>query len=427
MDEVIIIFLLILLNGIFSMSEIAIISARKTTLINKEKKGSRAARAALKLANNPDRFLSTVQIGITLIGILTGVYSGATLSEDLTTLLSSTGIPINVANPIAQTLIVATVTYLTIVFGELVPKRIGMGTAERTSMLISRPMMLLSKIAAPLVWLLSKSSETVVRMLGIKNESSKVTEDDIKTIIQEGKEDGEVQEVEQNIVERVFMLGDLKVSQLMTHRSDVVSLDINMSFEDIKQIIRKDTYEAYPVINGNADKVIGVALLKDLIFVKDEPAFSLKTFTRSATFIYENMDVYKTLEQMRKKCISQAFICDEFGCFQGIITLRDILEGLVGIIRENSGESEIIQREDGKSWLIDGQCSFHEFLTYFDREDLFAKAQKYSTIAGMIIEQTKCIPQPGESILWNGFHCEIVDMDGARIDKVLVSLEQNKQ
>lgn len=253
MDEIIIIFLLILLNGIFSMSEIAIISARKATLVNKEKKGSKTAHIALKLANNPDRFLSTVQIGITLIGILTGVYSGATLSEDLGTLLSSTGIPINIAHPIAQAFIVATVTYLTIVFGELVPKRIGMSTAERTSMLIARPMMLLSKIAAPFVWLLSKSSETAVRMLGIKNACSKITEDDIKTIIQEGKEDGEVQEVEQNIVERVFLLGDLKVSQLMTHRSDVVSLDINMSFEEVKQIIRKDTYEAYPVINGSTD------------------------------------------------------------------------------------------------------------------------------------------------------------------------------
>ena len=426
MDEVIIIFLLILLNGIFSMSEIAIISARKTTLSNKEKKGSKTARIALRLANDPDRFLSTVQIGITLIGILTGVYSGATLSGSLATVLSLAGISANMAHLIAQTSIVIIVTYLSIVFGELIPKRVGMNAAERTSMIIARPMMTLSKIAAPFVWLLSKSSETAVKLLGIKATGTKVTEEDIRSIVQEGKEDGEVQEVEQNIVERVFMLGDLKVNQLMTHRTDVVSLDINMSFEDVRKTFSKSIYEAYPVIDGSADKVVGVVLLKDLIIAQGQPRFSIKDVMRPATFIYENMDVYKTLEQMRKKCISQAFICDEFGCFQGIITLRDILEGLVGIIGENTGKSVIIKREDGKSWLVDGQCSFHEFLAYFDREDLFDKSMNYSTLAGMIIEQTKHIPQPGEQISWNGFCCEIVDMDGVRIDKVLITITDNK-
>ena len=219
MDEIIIILLLIMLNGIFAMSEIAVIQARKTTLSNDEKKGNKGAKTALRLANDPDRFLSTVQIGITLIGILTGIYSGASISGRFSDVFESLDMPERWAYPLAQGLIVIIVTYLTIVFGELVPKRIGMSVAEKASEIISRPMNFLSVIASPFVWILSKSTETIVNLLGVKDAETKVTEEDIKSIVQEGKEDGEVQEVEQDIVERVFMLGDLKVDSLMTHRS----------------------------------------------------------------------------------------------------------------------------------------------------------------------------------------------------------------
>ena len=425
MDEIFIILLLILLNGIFAMSEIAVIQARKTTLSNDEKKGSRGARTALRLANDPDRFLSTVQIGITLIGILTGIYSGASISGRFSDVFESFGMPERWAYPLAQGLIVIIVTYLTIVFGELVPKRIGMSVAERVSKVIARPMYVLSVIAAPFVWILSKSTEAMVNLLGVKDAETKVTEEDIKSIVQEGKEDGEVQEVEQDIVERVFMLGDLTVDSIMTHRSDVVTLDVSMTNEEIKQVITDNLFEAYPLIDRGIDNILGVVLLKDLLFRLDGEKTNLKALMHPAVYFYENMSVYKALEQMKEKRLTQAFICDEFGSFQGLVTLRDILEGLVGNIDGVAEEPEIVKREGSESWLVHRQCSFYDFLSYFDKEDLYdSEQQDYNTIAGLIIEQLKHIPQAGERTEWNCFNLEIVDMDGVRIDKVLVTLKE---
>lgn len=427
MDEIIIILLLILVNGIFAMSEIAVIQARKTTLSNDEKKGSKGAKTALRLANDPDRFLSTVQIGITLIGILTGIYSGASLSGRFSDVFESLGMPERWAYPLAQGIIVIVVTYLTIIFGELVPKRIGMSVAERVSEIISRPMYVLSVIAGPFVWVLSKSTEAVVDLLGVKNAESKVTEEDIKSIVQEGKEDGEVQEVEQDIVERVFMLGDLTVDSIMTHRSDVVTLDVSMTNDELKEVLNGNLYEAYPLIDRGIDNILGVVLLKDLLFRLDDKTLKLKSIMHPAVYFYENMSVYKALEQMKEKRLTQAFICDEFGSFQGIITLRDILEGLVGTINEVNNDPEIVKREDSESWLVDGQCSFYDFLSYFDKEDLYdSEQQDYNTLAGLIIEQMKHIPQAGERTDWNCFNFEIVDMDGARIDKVLVTMKDTE-
>ena len=427
MDEIIIILLLILVNGIFAMSEIAVIQARKTTLSNDEKKGSKGAKTALRLANDPDRFLSTVQIGITLIGILTGIYSGASLSGRFSDVFESFGMPERWAYPLAQGIIVIVVTYLTIIFGELVPKRIGMSVAERVSEIISRPMYVLSVIAGPFVWVLSKSTEAVVDLLGVKNAESKVTEEDIKSIVQEGKEDSEVQEVEQDIVERVFMLGDLTVDSIMTHRSDVVTLDVSMTNDELKEVLNGNLYEAYPLIDRGIDNILGVVLLKDLLFRLDDKTLKLKSIMHPAVYFYENMSVYKALEQMKEKRLTQAFICDEFGSFQGIITLRDILEGLVGTINEVNNDPEIVKREDSESWLVDGQCSFYDFLSYFDKEDLYdSEQQDYNTLAGLIIEQMKHIPQAGERTDWNCFNFEIVDMDGARIDKVLVTMKDTE-
>ena len=425
MDEIFIILLLIAFNGIFAMSEIAVIQARKTTLSNDEKKGSKGARTALRLANDPDRFLSTVQIGITLIGILTGIYSGASLSGKFSDVFESLGMAEKWAYPLAQGLIVIVVTYLTIIFGELVPKRIGMSVAERVSKIIARPMYVLSVIAGPFVWILSKSTETIVNLLGVKNAETKVTEEDIKSIVQEGKEDGEVQEVEQDIVERVFMLGDLTVDSIMTHRSDVVTLDVNMTNEELRQVLNENMYEAYPLIDRGADNILGIVQLNDLIFRLDDKSLNLKSIMHPAVYFYENMSVYKALEQMKEKRLKQAFICDEFGSFQGIVTLRDILEGLVGNIDEVAEEPEIVKREGSESWLVDGQCSFYDFLAYFDKEDLYdGEQQNYNTLAGLLIEQMKHIPQAGERTEWNCFKFEVVDMDGARIDKVLVMMKE---
>lgn len=421
MDEIFIIIGLIVLNGIFSMSEVALISARKTRLSTDAKKGSKAARVALKLANDPDRFLSTVQIGITLIGILTGIYSGNKIASEFTSVLESCGVSAAYAGTLAQGIIVVIVTFLSIVFGELVPKRIGLSIAERAAKTVSRPMSFLSTIALPFVWLLSKSTELIFNFLGIRESDNKVTEEEIKSIIQEGTEDGEVQPVEQDIMERVFLLGDLKVSSIMTHKSEIVWLDTEMEADDVKKVLSEKLYEFYPIADGDLDHVRGIVNLKDLVLHLYEPDFKLESLIHEATFFHESMNVYKALEQMKARKISRALVCDEFGVCTGIITLRDILEGLVGAMDAPGEEPDIIKRVSGDGWLVDGQCSLYDFLCYFDRQDLFENSE-YHTLGGLILQQLQHIPVSGESLQWNGFTFEIVDMDGARIDKVLVTL-----
>lgn len=417
--ELLIIVLLILLNGIFAMSEIAVVSARKTSLQNEAKQGNKSAQSAFNLANNPDRFLSTVQVGITLIGILTGIYSGDVLAGRFAPLLEQIGIPHQYAYSIAQVTVVILVTYFTIIFGELVPKRIGMSAAEKIAKAIARPMSWLSTIASPFVWILSKSTSLVFNLLGIKNDSSKVTEEEIKQLIQESLEAGEVQEVEQDIVERVFSLGDRDMESIMTPRSEVVWLDINMSKDEIKDKITNSPFSKYPVADKDLDNLKGVAYLKN-IFVNIESAdFSLEKICKPASYLYENMDVYPALEKMKQDHISIAIIGNEFGATSGIVTMQDILEALVGDIPEIDEDPEIIERKDG-SFLIDGQCSFYNFLDFFGMENLYT-TYDYNTLSGLILDELAQIPSTGDSLRWRNFTFEIVDMDGARIDKVLVT------
>ena len=421
MDEIIIIVGLILLNGVFAMSEVALISARKSRLTTDAKKGSKSAKMALMLAKEPDRFLSTVQIGITLIGILTGIYSGNKIAVNFTGVLLEWGVSPRYASMLAQGLIVVTVTYLSIIFGELVPKRIGLNMAERAAKLMARPMHLLSVVAMPFVWMLSKTTELMFNLMGFKASDNQVTEEEIKTIIQEGAEGGQVQPVEQDIVQRVFLLGDLKVGSIMTHKSEAICLDQKMTADEVKQVIGSHLYEFYPVVSDDFDKVMGVANLKDLVLFLDKKDFNLTSLIREAVYFHENMNVYKALEQMKSKKISRALVCDEFGACAGIITLKDILEGLVGTVDEADEEPDIIARSNKEGWLVDGQCAMHDFLSYFNRQELFERSD-FHTLGGLILQSLQHVPRSGESLEWNGFSFEIVDMDGARIDKVLVKL-----
>ncbi len=418
--ELIIILILILLNGVFAMSEIALISARKSNLTNDSRKGSQSARVALKLANDPDKFLSTVQIGITLIGLVTGIYSGDKLADDFSLLLIEWGFPAAYAHMLGQSLIVIFVTYLTILFGELVPKRIGMSASTQVAKLLARPMYGLSVLTSPFVWLLSKSTSLIFSLLNINTAGEKVTEEEIKSMIDEGTENGEVQEVEQDIVERVFSLGDRSLSTIMTHRSDIVTLDIDMSRQEIFQIACNHLYQVYPVTrNRDLDDIVGVIYLKDLFGKMYHQTFDLRDILRPTQYFHENMDVYKALDLIRTNHIKYGLICDEFGSLQGIITIKDILEALVGSLPGETEDPDIVPRKDG-SWLIDGQCPFYDFLKHFDDEDLYTD-YNYNTLSGLILEQLGHIPQAGESLQWKGFQLEIVDMDGARIDKVLVT------
>lgn len=402
------------------MSEVALISARKSRLSSDAKKGSKSAKVALKLANDPDRFLSTVQIGITLIGILTGIYSGNRIAVDLTETMISWGVSVTYASALAQGIIVVVVTYLTIIFGELVPKRIGLSVAEKAAKVVARPMRVLASIALPFVWLLSKSTEIIFNLLGIKETDNKVTEEEIKSIIEEGTEEGEVQPVEKDIMQRVFLLGDLKVSSIMTHKSDIVWLDMDMTADEVRAVVNENLFEFYPIADGDLDHVKGIVNLKDLVVHLSNPDFKLASLIHEATYFHESMNVYKVLEQMKMQKISRALVCDEFGICTGIITLRDILEGLVGNVDDPEEEPDIIKRVNKEGWLVDGQCSLYDFLCYFNRSDLF-EASEYHTLGGLLLKELQHIPTSGETLQWNGFTFEVVDMDGARIDKVLVT------
>lgn len=424
--EIVIIVGLILLNGVLSMSEIAMVSARKSRLEADVKKGSKAAKTALKLANAPDTFLSTIQIGITLIGILTGLYSGEVLAQSFGKVIALIK-PLEAhAVAIAQTLIVIIVTYLTLIIGELVPKRIGMSASERVAKLVARPMNLLSKIALPFVWILSKSTVATLKLLGVNTqENNKVTEDEIKAIIQEGTDGGEIQEVEQDIVERVFNLGDRNVGSIMTHRSEMVWLNVNYTKEQIEETVKNNLFNTYPVADKNLDSIVGVVHLKDLFGRLDEEDFKLSKVLRAPQYIPENLSVYNALELMRTTGGRYGIVTDEFGSIEGIVTLKDIVRALIGSMPEVGEEQEIVAREDG-SFLIDGQIPFYDFLAHFDMEDLYNEFN-YNTLSGLILEELEHIPQTGEKLSWRNFDFEIVDMDAARIDKVLVSLKKPEE
>ena len=420
--EILVILLLILLNGLFAMSEIALISARRSNLEMQARQGSAGARQALKLAKDPDRFLSTVQIGITLIGILTGIYSGDTLAAKFGGELARLGIPLRTATVTAQVTIVIAVTYLTIIFGELVPKRIGMNAAERAAKIVARPMRLLSVAASPFVWLLSRSTAGVARLLGLQRAESKVTEAEIRSIIQEGAEDGEVQAVEQQIMGRVFSLGDRTVESIMTHRSELAWIDAAASAAQIRETVARAPHNRYPVGEGSLDKLLGVVCLKDLFLHLGDEGFDLRRLVAPAKFFHEGFEVYNALEQLRTEQLGYGIICDEFGVTRGIITLRDIFEALVGELPDPREEPDIVRREDG-SCLVDGQCPFYDFLDWFGLENDLP-CNTYNTVSGLILDQLAHIPATGEKLEWNGFTFEIVDMDGARIDKILVSQKQ---
>ena len=418
--EIIIIIILILVNGFLSMSEMAVVSARKSKLETDAKKGSKSAKAALELADNPDNFFSTLQIGITLIGILTGLFSGEAFAADLSIYVAKISFLSPYAYMISKALIVILVTYLTLVIGELVPKRLGMAKAESIAKFIAKPMMFLSKLAYPLVWILAKSSALISNVLGLnKTKDSPVTEEEIKAMMKESLNDGELDEAEHDIVERVFDLDDRKISSIMTHRSELVTLDINDTKETLIRKIEGNLYNTYPVVSGKLDNIVGFVNLKSLFVAVQKDDFSLKNIVTKTFYLPENMNLNKALEFFKKERIKSALITDEFGCVVGIVSLKDIMEAIVGEMLEEDELADIIEREDG-TFIIDGRYSFYDFLAYFDKEYLFDDDINFNTISGLIIDILEEIPQEGQKVRWHDFTFEIMDMDAARIDKVLV-------
>ena len=425
MSELFIILFLIILNGVFSMSEIALISARKSSLQSDAARGNKSAKTAIKLASNPDKFLSSVQVGITLIGLLTGMFSGNRIASIFADVFEKAGMSESAALGLAKTIIIIIVTYLTIVLGELVPKRIGMSASEKVAKIMAGPMKFISTICSPIVWVLSKSTSLLVKLLGVKNQEAKVTEEEIKSIIQEGTEEGEVSPVEQDIVENVFTLGDLSVSSIMTQRNDIIWIDKEMSEEEVRKTIEENIYEIYPVVDGDLDHIVGVLTLKDFVLNVGKGNFNLEAMTKAATYFHENMNIYTILEEMKKKKISRALICDEFGACSGLITLKDILEALIGEVDDDHDkEEDIVERQEGEGWFVNGTCTMYDFLSYFEMEDDMEDFE-YTTVAGLILDCLGHIPVVGECTEWGDFSFEVVDMDGPRIDKIILKKKED--
>lgn len=420
--EIVIIFILILLNGFLSMIEMSVVSARKSKLETQSRKGNKKAAGVLKALENPDKFLSTIQIGITAIGLLTGIYSGDSIGDRLKCFLIDCGVNSTLASSISVISILIIITYFTIVLGELVPKRIGLTNPERISTAMIGPMAFLSKILHPFVWLLSVSTSAVVKFFRIHpSEDAHITEEEIRSIIQEGCDTGEVQAVEQDIMERVFLLGDRDLRSLMTHRNDLVWIDVKDTWNDVERKLSEKVHYIYPVSENAIENIVGVVFLKD-IFNCERDSFSPQSLAHTPQFLPENASVYHALNTFKKNKIHYAIITDEFGVMQGMVTMNDILESLVGNAFEldtENEEYEMLQQADG-SWIVDGQYPFFDFLAYFDLDN-DDEDYPFYTVGGLFLEQTGHIPHVGETIEWKNFHFEIIQMDHVRISQLRVS------
>ena len=406
------------------MAEIALLSARKTRLELQANKGDDAAKKALELANHPDTFLSTVQIGITLIGILTGIYSGRNLQngvEDFFRRVLPSLAPHS--HGIATTVVVILLTYFSLVLGELLPKRLGLSNPEGIAKVVATPMRYISLITYPFIWLLTKSTQVIVRLFKIKSVENSVTEEEIKAIINEGTENGAIEEKEQEIIERVFHLGDRNITSLMTHRSDIVWMELGCKVADIKQKMREIVHTSYPVCEGVIDNVKGIVSIKDILLASD--SVLLKDIMKPGLFVPENNSVYQVLEKFKQHQANSCFIVDEYGSLEGMMTLNDILEAIVGDIGPaDDDDYEITEREDG-TYLVDAQLPFYDFLSKFEKTDFMDEGeQDYNTLAGFILHHVQSIPATGHTFEWEGFRFEIIDMDGNRIDKVLVTISE---
>jgi magnesium and cobalt exporter, CNNM family len=422
--EIIILFGLIILNGLFVMSEIALVSARKPRLETMAEKGDKKAESALKLSNSPELFLSAAQIGITLIAILTGVYSGERFGHRLAPYVARIDLLRPYAETIATTIVVIIVTFLSIVFGELIPKRIGLLNAERIAKVVAAPMRGFANFTHPIVWLLNKTSNLFFKIFNIrKTKDETVTEDEIKAIINEGTESGSIEEEEKELIERIFHLGDRNITSLMTHRSDIIWFDLNDNEEVVRDKIVKEPHSIYPICDGTIDNIKGMVSIKDLYIIDDFTRF--KDIVQPAMFVPENNTAYQVMERFKETKQHSCFIVDEYGSLQGMITLNDILEAIVGDIPQTGIQDyEIIERGDG-TFLVDAQIPFYDFLSRFDKAD-WASEDEYSfdTLAGCVLHELERIPHTGDKLRWRGFDFEVIDMDGHRIDKVLVKPSQ---
>lgn len=423
--EIIIIFLLVIINGVFAMTEMALVSSRKTRLQHRADKGDSGAKKALDALKDPNRFLSSIQIGITLVGILAGVFGGATVAKKLGLWLS--GFPVfgHYGPAIGIGVVVVAITYLSLVVGELVPKRVALNNAEAIASFMAAPMRLLTRLTAPAVFLLSRSTNAVLTVLRVHPEKEPShTEDEIKIIIEESTKAGILEKSEQDLVTRALGLGDRDVNDLMTPRPDIVSLDLNDTMEEIRTTITTSAHSQFPVYDQDPDNILGTVSTKDLWarFVI-EKSHDLQSILRPPLFVPESLPVLKLLEFFKQSGTHMALVIDEYGTVQGIVTLHDVLEAMVGDLpsAELTEEPGVIRRKDG-SWLVDGLLPMDKFRELVGAgvvpED---SAGRYHTIAGLMLFHFKHIPSAGSRFERSGWQFEVIDMDGNRIDKILIT------
>jgi putative hemolysin len=418
--ELAIVAFLIVLNGLFSLSELAIVSSRKARLKTMAEAGRPGATTALALAEDPGRFLSTVQIGITLVGILAGTYSGAALGDRLGNILIGYGLSEGVAEPLGYGLVVAIITYLSVVIGELVPKNLALSNTEGIACAVAPMMALVSKVAAPVVWLLDASTRLVFRLLGRSTGSdSAVTEEEIRTIVAEAETAGVIETDERKMISGVLRLGDRAVRGVMTPRTDVDWIDLDDDEFDIREILINSPHSRLPVAEGHPDNMLGVVQARELLAasLRDE-SLDIRKHIRKAPIIPDTLDALDALEVLRQAEVPMALVHDEYGHFDGVVTPADILDAIAGAFRSDEGEAEpeAVQREDG-SWLLAGWMPADEMAEQLGIT--LPERRNYETVAGLVIGELQHLPNAGEAVETLGWRFEVVDMDGRRIDKVL--------
>jgi len=422
-----ILILLILVNGLFSMSEIAVVSARKARLKLRAAEGDNGAQAALKLANQPGNFLATIQIGITLVAILLGALGSTRLAEQLEPALAQLPLVGEYSELLAGITAVALVMYLSLVLGELAPKQIGLNNAEGIASRIAPAMTGLTRVTYPLVRFLSASTRLVVRLLRIRpSDEPAITEDEIQMMMEQATKIGVVDPIEEEIVEQIFRVGDLHVNDLMVDRMDIVWLDVADSADVLRTKMSSGIHSRYPVARGDLDNIVGLIFVKDLIVQNlgaDLPELNL--LLKPALFVPSGLPVYEVLEHFKEAQAQIAFVTDEHGGVEGLVTFIDLLEAIVGDVPEHGDpvDPTVVARADG-SWLIDGKLPIEEFKQIFDIPDLPEEEENfYQTIGGFVMSYLGRIPQTGDEFTWQELTIEVVDMDWRRVDKVLVRKE----
>lgn len=397
-------------------------SARRARLQQRAETGSRGARIALELQEDPTRFLSTVQIGITLVGILAGTFSGATLAERLAARALQQGVPASLAEPAAVALVVLVVTYLSLVVGELVPKRIAMAHADAIACRVAPLISSLATLTRPAVTLLRLSTNGLLQILGVRLEArSRISDEEINALIAESAAQGVIEPQERDMVEEVLRLADRPVRTVMTHRRDVVWIDVEATREELEAIIREHDHSRYPVCTGSLDEVLGYVRTRELLgALTGTSAIDLRTQLREPLMVAETLSTLELMRMFRRARPHIAFVLDEFGGFLGLVTPTDILETIAGELAELKPEAPSAQRREDGSWLVDGQLELQALERTIGAGGL-ARAGEFTTIAGLVLEHLGRLPQPGETLLLGGWRIEVVDLDGHRIDKVLLT------